>query len=90
MLDGLNYLQSDDGGSPTRRSVFLSHANADLPEDRAESLVHGLVTRMQGTNYGLEAYLDETNALPGWSWRRQFQEAIEHGALIAVDGDAYP
>ena len=90
MLDGLHHLQSDDGGSPTRRSVFLSHAKADLPEDKAESLVHGLVIRMQGTNYGLEAYLDETHALPGWSWRSQFQKAIDQGALIAFDGDAYP
>ena len=90
MLDGLHRLQSDAGRSPRRRLVFFSHAKADLPRDKAESLVHGLATRMQGTNYGLEAYLDETHALSGWSWRSQFQKAIDEGALIAFDGDAYP
>ena len=90
MLDGLEQLQPNDGGLPTQRTVFLSHAKADLPRERAESLVHGLAARMQGTNYGLEAYLDETHALPGRPWRRQFRQAIDQGALIAFDGEAYP
>lgn len=75
MLDGLQRLQSDDGGSPTQGRVFLGHAKADVPDEEAESLVHGLADRMQGTNSGLEAYLDETRALSGWSWRSQFQQA---------------
>ena len=90
MLDGLKQLQPDEGDLATQRSVFLSHAKADLPCERAESLVHGLAARMQGTNYGFEAYLDETHALPGRPWRHQFRQAIDRGALIAFDGEAYP
>ena len=44
---------------------------------------------MRGTNYGLEAYLDEMHALAGWPWKEQFKEAIGQGAFLAVDTDAY-
>ena len=72
--------------------MFLSHAKADLRASEAENrdaLVSRLTDRMRGTNYGLEAYLDETHALPGWPWREQFREAIGQGAFLAVDTDAY-
>ena len=91
ILDGLLQLQSGEGASPAaRRSVFFSHAKADLPEHQANSIVHGLAARMRDSNYGLDVYLDETHALPGWSWRIQFDRAIDGSAFIAFDGDSYP
>ena len=90
ILDGLEQIQGPVEPPPPRRSAFLSHAKADLPQQRDDSLVHGLAARMAGTNYGLEGYLDETDTLSGWPWRRQFETAIERSALIAFDGDAYP
>ena len=91
ILDGLQLLVSREGTpSPPRRSVFLSHAKADLPENDADSPVSGLADRMRRSNYGLDPYFDETHALPGWRWWRQFEQAINGGALVAFDGDAYP
>ncbi len=90
ILDGLGRLQSPDQPSPARRMAFLSHAKADVPEDRTKSLVHRLAARMAETNYGIDGYRDEADALPGWSWRQQFKDAIGRSALIALDSDMYP
>ncbi|MDE0038696.1 MAG: hypothetical protein OXU77_14255 [Gammaproteobacteria bacterium] len=90
ILDGLEQIQGPVEPPPPRRSAFLSHAKADLPPRRSDSLVHELATRMASTNYGLKGYLDEIDTLSGWPWRRQFEAAIERNALIAFDGDAYP
>ena len=94
ILDGLDRIGENlaAGAGPARRVVFLSHAKADLRAAEAancDALVSRLAERMRDTNYGLEAYLDETHALPGWPWREQFREAIGQGFFLAVDTDAY-
>ena len=95
ILDGLDRIARNlaaDYSEPTRRLVFLSHAKADLRAAEAEesdALVRRLTERMRATNYGLEAYLDDTHALPGWPWRDQFRKAIARGAFLVVDTDAY-
>ena len=94
ILDGLDRIvrKLATGAGPARRVVFLSHAKADLRAAEAENrnaLVSRLAERMRGTNYGMEAYLDETHALSGWPWKEQFREAIGQGAFLAVDTDAY-
>ena len=94
ILDGLDRMGRNlaTGTGPARRVVFLSHAKADLRAAEAENrdaLVSRLTERMRGTNYGLEAYLDETHALSGWPWKEQFREAIGQGAFLALDTDAY-
>ena len=90
ILDGLEKIQAPVEPPPAQRSAFLSHAKADLPQQRSGSLVHQLAARMADTNYGLKGYLDEIDTLSGWPWRRQFETVIERNALIAFDGDAYP
>ena len=94
ILDGLDRIVRNlaTGAGPARRVVFLSHAKADLRTAEAENrdaLVSRLTERMHGTNYGLEAYLDETHALSGWPWKDQFRKAIGQGAFLSVDTDAY-
>ena len=80
ILDGLDRMGQNPatGTDPTRRVVFLSHAKTDLRAAEAENrdaLVSRLTERMRGTNYGLEAYLDETHALSGWPWKDSVQES---------------
>ena len=94
ILDGLDRIAqhtSTDTG-PRRRLVFLSHAKADLEAAESEGrqpLVRRLTERMRDTNYGLEAYLDETHALAGWPWKDQLRRAIERGALVVLDTDTF-
>ena len=75
-----------------RHSVFLSHAKADLHAAEAEhgvSIANRIRERLKTSNYGLDAYFDETHTVPGFGWRRQFRRAIAGSSFVAIGTDLY-
>lgn len=52
------------------------------------AIVSRIRERCQASNYGLDAYFDETHTVPGFGWKRQFRRAIAGSSFLAVGTDA--